>query len=558
MHGYSRGLIDCQMIGDLLILITMFASGDYLPRRHIVPLLFSPYPLCGANFWSCIYPVLMKSHIFHSLRVGALFGITLSLSIVGFATDQVVEGNLSVEGDADIQGDILSLGTRADSSTTPGLNLLYTDAAAPSIYFSATRNNSSWMWQRDGAKTQMKLGGDNKLQIFDQSSTPVAKITLDPLGVSSFAGAVQFGGIVTFSGSVTTSSLHAANLHVADGNFDNITVGARLELGSEFSGINIGLNNGIYEGGGGVVFGQNNYIGGMIQAAFYRDDMIAVKDGVLGWYIEGDVRDVLAAESGSGFMMYPHPRYWYKIVRNVVVSGATTVFEVDGELTAGAYMEWGGWPQIQVVPMGGGVSRITIIDESGQELIDGEGCFFRSFLAFEQTVSVAISNVTYVNGKTRFDLSADTSGLEVGGGQLFFTALEGLAPELVTFGNNNYVTAAHGLAVGVSNYVGQSDEFGSEWDSSGAVGYYNYVGARNAYVFGSYITNNAPGSVQIGTSNEGKITISGSGALGIGTEAPTEKLDVGGDVRIRGKIRIPASGDLSMGGFTAGLNPAGE
>jgi hypothetical protein len=66
--------------------------------------------------------------------------------------------------------------------------------------------------------------------------------------------------------------------------------------------------------------------------------------------------------------------------------------------------------------------------------------------------------------------------------------------------------------------------------------------------------------------------IAASGNVGIGTSEPAEKLEVTGNAKISGTVtttamtvstvtvktvlRIPESGDLSMGMFTSGTNPA--
>jgi len=58
-----------------------------------------------------------------------------------------------------------------------------------------------------------------------------------------------------------------------------------------------------------------------------------------------------------------------------------------------------------------------------------------------------------------------------------------------------------------------------------------------------------------------QMRIDASGNVGVGTTTPTEKLEVSGNIKATGtvtaaKIRVPESGDLSMGSFTAGTNPA--
>lgn len=58
------------------------------------------------------------------------------------------------------------------------------------------------------------------------------------------------------------------------------------------------------------------------------------------------------------------------------------------------------------------------------------------------------------------------------------------------------------------------------------------------------------------TTGTAGITLNPAGYSGFGTAAPTAKLDVVGDIKVSGKVRIPQSGDLSMGGFTTGTNPA--
>jgi hypothetical protein len=185
-------------------------------------LLLSEPLLSGRNFLTAAIMQFMNSRTARVLSCGCSLAV---FSILAVAADLPVDGNLSVTqnaevdgslsvgGSADIGGDTLSIGTRSDSAVIPGLSLLYGDASAPTIYFSSTRNDASWLWRENGTKTQMKLGADNKFQLFDQAATPVAKITLDPLGTSIFSTPVTFlsssnltiqGAVSLDNGSITT------------------------------------------------------------------------------------------------------------------------------------------------------------------------------------------------------------------------------------------------------------------------------------------------------------------------------------------------------------------
>lgn len=63
------------------------------------------------------------------------------------------------------------------------------------------------------------------------------------------------------------------------------------------------------------------------------------------------------------------------------------------------------------------------------------------------------------------------------------------------------------------------------------------------------------GNLIYGTGLNGRGTDVSSGKIGIGVANPQAKLDVKGDTHVRGVLRVPAAGDISMGDFTAGTNP---
>lgn len=152
----------------------------------------------------------------------ALAWVAMPLSIN--AQNQTVNGTLTVTGTAtlednlDIYGDVLSLGTRTDVSTDPGWLATYTDGITSVIDLTATRSANIWKWQQDGSNTtkvQMSLSAGNELVLYDQSTPPEAKITLNPTGASIFAASVSFLGTdnkmpnqtVVDSGSVLTVAL---------------------------------------------------------------------------------------------------------------------------------------------------------------------------------------------------------------------------------------------------------------------------------------------------------------------------------------------------------------
>ncbi len=139
------------------------------------------------------------------------------------AQDQTVSGNLTVTGTADISGNTLSMGTLTGTATYPGWQLGYVDGTPSSISFEATRSANTWQWLQNGSGTlalQMSLSGSNTLTLFDQSSTPVAKITLNPLGGSTFANSLTVTGTLTVNGTnnqMPNQTLTGANSVLTEG-----------------------------------------------------------------------------------------------------------------------------------------------------------------------------------------------------------------------------------------------------------------------------------------------------------------------------------------------------
>lgn len=164
----------------------------------------------------------MKSHLLRVLRAGIFTGAVAGLVLSAYAADETVTGNLTVEGDTDIQGDALSLGTRSDSSVTPGLSLLYDDATNPTIYFGATRELATWVWQSD-VHAQFKVDGANTLTLFNPT-THVAGIVLNPAGTSTVAGGFTVNGVMSVPSGVFTGGSTGLTLEAGGAGDQDITL----------------------------------------------------------------------------------------------------------------------------------------------------------------------------------------------------------------------------------------------------------------------------------------------------------------------------------------------
>jgi len=122
-----------------------------------------------------------------------IFGIGLHTQWAR-ATD-LTGDNLTLTGTADIAGGTISLGTGA--SSYPGWQAAYTDGTTSHVDLQATRDANIWRWWQKASSTaelQMTLDGDHKLILYDQSSTPVAMITLDPMGASTITNSLTVNG----------------------------------------------------------------------------------------------------------------------------------------------------------------------------------------------------------------------------------------------------------------------------------------------------------------------------------------------------------------------------
>lgn len=344
--------------------------------------------------------------------------------------DQAVDGSLAVAGDLDVAGDTLTFGTRIDSSGARGLNLFYSDGATPTFYLNATRSDANWVWQSNGGP-QLKLDADNKLQLFDRSANPTVKISLDPLGTSSFSGPVQFAAGVTINGVLALPNQSTST---------NASV------------LTVGLADQVYQ----------------------RKDADAITLGlgaVAGNYGTTALGVGTTAESNYSTVIGPHMSDGGY---NTVTIGTADNFQIPGN--------------VLLAPQGGNVG-IGTASPSFPLVVEGAGAY---------------------SGYGLSQIQVTSTGTEAG---------------------INLINTGFG---------GRSYNLFSTNDISGVRG-------------GKFMIGDASAGVS-------RLTINASGNVGLGVIDPTEKLEVAGNIKASGsvsaptitagKIRVPASGDLSMGQFT--------
>ncbi len=197
--------------------------------------------------------------------------------------DQTITGSLTVTGVGDIQGNTLSLGTRTDNLDA-GWWAGFIDGSSSVVEFDANRSANIWKWQQNGGATpqlQMSLDNNNVLVLYDHSSTPVSKVTLNPLGTSTFSNSITLNGtdnqmpnqILTGDGSVLTQSLGDARYMVLGANGSVSVPG--IALGTNGAGT-VTAPDGTDSNGGNLSFNAGNgnssdyftpYAGGSISFA---------------------------------------------------------------------------------------------------------------------------------------------------------------------------------------------------------------------------------------------------------------------------------------------------
>jgi hypothetical protein len=130
-----------------------------------------------------------------SLLVGAF-----SLAVTASAQDQTINGNLFVNSALDVNGNTASFGT---NGLNPGYTQIYTNNALATVDFNASASTVNWTWYQ-AAKPQLKLDSTNKLNIFSTANTTTAQIVLNPAGTSTFVQGLTVTGTFTASGGLVS------------------------------------------------------------------------------------------------------------------------------------------------------------------------------------------------------------------------------------------------------------------------------------------------------------------------------------------------------------------
>ncbi len=119
------------------------------------------------------------------------------------------------------------------------------------------------------------------------------------------------------------------------------------------------------------------------------------------------------------------------------------------------------------------------------------------------------------------------------GNQLYY------AVDSVAVGNDNTINSSDSTVLGANNTTYSAN--------ATVVGNNNSAYETNTSIFGSGISNGTIGSIMIGSSDAAKVTILSDGKVGIGLGAnsPTEKLHVGGNIKVTGNL-VTSSGTLSL------------
>lgn len=183
--------------------------------------------------------------------------------------------------------------------------------------------------------------------------------------------------------------------------------------------------------------------------------------------------------------------------------------------------------------------------------------------AFAGNVTLGSGSLNVIDGNVGIGVGTPTAKLQVAGNLRIGSSLSN--NEIRFYGTSEDGDGAFSDTVIAERLYAGSDRSellffkGNDLDSS----------LSPSIAWGDRIRFDTPGSIVFQTGGgyrsyaptvEGStvMTINSAGRILVGTTVDDggNKLQVSGNVKVNGKVRVPPSGDLSMGSFTAGANPA--
>ena len=462
-------------------------------------------------------------NMFKTCRISHL-GLCL-LAIAGpvsaYAQTQTITGDLVVTGNTDISGNIFSFGSLSSSSVTPGVTMVYSDTPAPYLHFTATRPSASWFWKQNNGQPQLEITGLNQLQLYSMAQQPT--ITLDPAGFAIIRKDISGG--------------KGATLTIMNG-MGGVGATANIELAS-------------YDPGAGnqpsarISVIDNNWSGDLVfstKETGYREAPLweRMRITALGWV-------------GIGTSS---PTEKLEVIGNTKISG---------NLAAGSIT-------INNAPVlttaGGNGANLTALNAS--QVTTGTIAAARLpaeavLLANTQTLAnktlsgAVLTGNTTLGGSTASQQVLINSSGNMGIGTGSPAAKLDVAGNIRSTGNEITLTGAGTDSFSITNVssanntevrlaVGDNALQAGETDRLA-------IGATDFAAGGSWYP---------------RLTVMASGNVGVGTSAPSAKLDVSGTMNVSGAvqiagnvtvknnavIRVSAAGDIGMGSFTSGSNPA--
>ncbi len=261
--------------------------------------------------------VLLINHVeITSLRTtlqcrACLLALVLSLLGIAAAADTTITGNLTVTGDADINGNQLTLGTE---SVSYGAGLIYASSDTDTLTFHVNRNPGSWLWARkatSGSHNTMRLSSGGQLSLYESDGTTVG-VSLIPGENKLTLGAISL--YLDLSGQLRTDAVFsadtivggAAGLTIQAGGTDQdiafspsgagrITTTAPIATSSTTESTS--TTTGALVAAGGLGIAGNQFIGGSIN---FSDGGVLSGTGGFSLAAGGTNKNITLTPSGTG------------------------------------------------------------------------------------------------------------------------------------------------------------------------------------------------------------------------------------------------------------------